>query len=200
MNYCTVAQLRAELGDDGAVLPETLLQKAVTAASRAVDGWCGRPPGAFGLSELTSRLYRPCDPVTVAVDDIGSREGLTVATDDDGDGVFETIWDATEYVLEPLNADTRGTAYAWQAITAVGARRWPCGSLRPALRVTARWGWSAVPDDVTAATILRAVALFKRKEAPYGVAEFGEFGPVRISRQDTDVISLLTPYRRWVVA
>lgn len=200
MDYCTVAQLRAELGDDGAVLPETLLQKAVTAASRAVDGWCGRPPGAFGLSELTPRLYRPCDPVTVAVDDIGSREGLTVATDDDGDGVFETIWDATEYVLEPLNADTRGTAYSWQTITAVGARRWPCGSLRPALRVTARWGWSAVPDDVTAATILRAVALFKRKEAPYGVAEFGEFGPVRISRQDTDVISLLTPYRRWVVA
>jgi hypothetical protein len=61
--------------------------------------------------------------------------------------------------------------------------------------VTARWGWSAVPAAVKTATVLRAVNLFKRKDAPHGVAGFDGFGVVRL-RQDPDVMVLLQPYAR----
>ena len=40
--YCTVDQVREELGDDGERLSLALLEKAVNATSRAVDAWTGR--------------------------------------------------------------------------------------------------------------------------------------------------------------
>lgn len=200
MDYCTVAHLREALSDSASSLPEALLQRAVSAASRAVDSWCGVPPATFApQATATPRLYYATCPERLDVDAFGSMDGLTVATDEDGDGVCETEWSAEDFIPGPLNADGYGVPYAWQWLTAAG-RRWPVGTLRPGVRVTARWGWSEVPEDIRTATIIRATAIFKRKEAPYGVAEFGEFGPVRISRNDPDVVALLTPYRRVVVA
>ena len=64
------------------------------------------------------------------------------------------------------------------------------------VRVTARWGWSAVPDAVNEACILRAAALYKRKEAPFAVAGFDGFGAVRLRAQDPDVSALLGSYIR----
>jgi hypothetical protein len=64
------------------------------------------------------------------------------------------------------------------------------------LQVTARWGWSSVPIEVYEACLLKAAALYKRRDSVQGVAGFGDFGVVRIGRSDPDVIDLLGPYRR----
>ena len=195
--YCTVEQVRAELSDDEANLSTPLIEKAVNAASRAVDRWCGR---RFWLDETpVARVYRPTESDWVPVHDIGSTDGLVVKTDTAGAGTWATTWDTTDYALGPDNADADGGAYAWWEIRAYG-QTFITGSSRPSLQVTARWGWSEVPDQVVEATLLRAVALFKRKETPYGVAEFGEFGPVRITRADPDVVDLLSPFRKVVLA
>lgn len=66
----------------------------------------------------------------------------------------------------------------------------------PTVQVTARFGWSAVPYQVNEATILKAASLFKRKDAPFGVAGFNEFGAVRITRKDPDVLELLSDFAR----
>jgi len=188
-DYCTVEQVRAELGDAASGLDATLLAKAVTAASRAVEDWCGRSAGFALDAAASARVYRPTGREVAVIDDIGSADDLTVET---WAGAW-TVLDADAYQLEPLNADT-ASAFAWNQLVALSAC-WPVDGRRATLRVTARWGWSQVPEQVEEATILRAVALFKRKETPYGVADFGEFGPVRIGQQDFDVISLLAPFR-----
>lgn len=192
--YCTAADIRAELGDDNSKLSEALIEKAVNAASRAVDKYCHR---RFWQDPApVARTYRACHPWHVDVDDISTSAGLVVKTDTGGDGTWSTTWQTGDYSLEPLNADTDGPAYAWWTIVSVGNQQFFSLPLRPSLQVTAQWGWSQVPDDVSEATILKAVSLFKRKDAPFGVAGFSDFGPVRISRKDPDVIDLLSGYVR----
>jgi hypothetical protein len=46
---------------------------------------------------------------------------------------------------------------------------------------------------VKQAVLLRAAALWKRKDAPYAVAGFGDLGLIRV-REDPDVVSLLSRY------
>lgn len=195
--YATVAELRAELADATASLDATQLQAALRAASRATDQWCGR---RFWQDPAPlPRRYRPCDPLILRVADIATQTGLVVAGDSAGDGSYADHWAAADWELEPLNADAGGGAYCWTRIVAVGSRGF-FAAVRPSVQVTARWGWSQVPDPVREATLLKAVGLYKRRDAPFGVAGFGEFGAVRITRQDPDVAALLAPYQLPMVA
>ena len=200
--YATVGELRASLGDDTRqALDAGQLEQALRAASRAVDEWCQRPGGKFWLDPAaTSRTYRPQDPYCAWIDDIGSSSGLVVKTDTTGDGTFATTWTASDYQLEPLNASVNGGAYAWWRLLAVGnqafpyLRTWGKGQ-RPTLQVTARHGWSQVPEPVREATLLKAARLYRRKDVPFGnELGGGDFGPIRITREDSDVISLLSPF------
>lgn len=190
--YATVAELREHFGDTNTTLPLALLERALNATSRAIDRHCGRR--FWQDPAVQAKVYRPPDSDVAWVDDISTTTGLIVKTDTTGDGTFATTWATTDYQLEPLNADTESTGYAWWRIAAVGDRLFPVHSLRTTLQVTAKFGWSAVPDDVTEACLLRAAAIFKRKEAVFGVAGFNGFGEVRITRRDPDVMELLHPH------
>jgi hypothetical protein len=192
--YCTVEEVRGQLGDIGDKLNTALLERAVSAASRAVDRYCGRR--FYQDQAPVARRFDPVDVYCALVDDISTKTGLVVQTDNLGTGTYATTLDPSDYRLEPLNAEQYGPAYSWTRI--VSQRPWlqSCtGPLSPPyLQVTARWGWSDIPDEVAEATILKAAALFSRKDAPFGIAGFGEFG-VRISRRDPDVVELLNPYQ-----
>lgn len=194
--YCTAAQLREHLGDPGGSLTSALLDRAVNASSRAIDRYCRR---RFWLdSGVATRTYDVRDPLCAYVDDIGSRTGLVVKIGTDGKTFPTTLTVGTDFILEPRNADqyasTDFDAYAfWQIRTLTGRRLYP-SYLGPTLSVTARFGWSAVPPEVEEACILKAASLFKRKDAPFGVAGFGEFGVVRIKPSDGDVVVLLADY------
>lgn len=190
--YCTRAELQQHFGDAGGKLDEDLLDRAINATSRAIDRHCGR---RFWQDSVTqAKVYRPRDTDIAWVDDISTTTGLAIATDTTGDGVYDTTWASTDYQLEPLNASTESVAYAYWRIVAIDRYLFPVHSLRTTLQITARFGWSAIPDEVTEACILRAAALFKRKEAVFGVAGFNGFGEVRITRRDPDVMELLHPY------
>jgi hypothetical protein len=61
--------------------------------------------------------------------------------------------------------------------------------------VTAKWGWAAVPDDVEQACRILVARFFKVREAPLGVAGFGDLGLIRV-RDDPTALGLLQPYPR----
>lgn len=201
--YATVAQLRAHLGDSGTVLTEALLERALNSTSRAIDRFTGR---RFWLdAAAVARYYTPdaLDAYELDVHDIGSTTDLVIATDTTGDGTYATTWASTDYQLEPLNAATGGdaTAYAWWRIVAIDRYTFPAASRRHTVRVTAKGGWSAVPVDVEMACLIKSSRLFERRNSPLGVtAGMGEFGPVRVSRSDPDVMDLLGPYVRMFAA
>lgn len=196
--YCSVDDVREHLGDTGGKLSGPVIERAINAASRAIDRYCGR---RFWQDAATSvRTYVPDDPGLCYVDDVSTASGLILKTDDGLSGSFTSTWTSVNYQLEPLNQDVvaagdTGTAYAWWKIRAIGSLSFPYSAFgRASVQVTARYGWSAVPDDVAQACIIKSVGLFRRKDAPFGVAGFDQFGAVRINRQDPDVVDLLAAY------
>ncbi|MFC8456442.1 hypothetical protein ACFUJ0_06100 [Streptomyces sp. NPDC057242] len=62
------------------------------------------------------------------------------------------------------------------------------------MRVGTRFGWPAVPDDITEAALIQAARLYRRKDSPEGVTGSAEWGVVRLSRRDPDVWNLIDPY------
>lgn len=191
--YCTVEDVRNQLKDSTSKLDTSLIEKAVAATSRAIDRYCGR---RFWQDPApVARMFDVWDSRLVDVFDISTSAGLVVKVDSGGDGTYATTWAGSDYQLRPLNADADGGAFSWRQLAAVGGKTFPVGMRGfPGLQVTARWGWSGVPDDVVEAAILKAVSLFMRKDAPFGVAGFGEFGAVRITKRDPDVADLLSPF------
>lgn len=191
--YCAVEDVRSQLTDTGSQLDTAALERAINATSRAIDKYCGRR--FWKDAAPVARVFEASDPHVLSVNDIASAAGLLVEVDSSGDGAFATTWASSDYQLKPLNADADGGAYSWSEIATAGGRCFPWfRNGRPGVRVTATWGWSEVPDQVVSAAILKAVGLFMRKDAPFGVAGFNEFGPVRITKRDLDVMDLLSPF------
>jgi hypothetical protein len=178
---------------------------AIAAASRSVDNYCQR---RFWLDTvLTARTFQPYDLLMLDLwcdgpgGDIGSLTGLTVACDTSGDGTYETVWSTTDFQPLPVNAPY---AYAeprpWTKLRAVGTKTFPWLvntwlTHLNRVQVTALWGWPEIPEDVITATKLKAARIFHRKDSVQGIAGFGEFGAVKLSRgEDSDAMLLLTPY------
>lgn len=203
MAYATLAELKgfvgipeADTGDD------TTLTLALDAASAQVDAFCDR---TFTVdAEVTTRLYAVANTGLVDIDPVASTTDLAVATDQDGDGTFETAWAIdVDYRLEPINAAAHGEP--WTRLVALGTRWFPKLRYRPGLSVTALFGWpgGTAPSAVKNAALIQASRLWKRKDAPFGVAGSVEFGSEMrlLAKLDPDVESLLRPYRRhWWVA
>lgn len=194
--YCTVANLREQLNDAVAQkLSLEILERAINATSRAIDDWCGRK--FWRDAEPSARTYRARDLDVLWTHDFSTLDGLVVETGRSG-STWSTTWAASDYdVIEhPRNADNAAKAWTGLIPADDGVQSLPLDGRGANVRVTARWGWAAVPPEVEQATVLRATAIFNRKDAVHGVAGFGDFGPVRIAKRDVDVIALLDPYQR----
>lgn len=130
---------------------------------------------------------------------MASLTGLVVATDDNDDGTFETTWTITvDFQVEPLNAAAAGEP--WTRLVAIGPRWFPRLEHRAGVQVTAKFGWpgGTPPAPVKHAVLIQASRLWKRKDAPFGVAGSAELGSELrlLAKLDPDVESLLRPYRR----
>lgn len=199
--YATVADLRLWLGDSAETLDVSLLERAINASSRAIDKHCNRR--FWADSVVTTREYVVDDCFHMYVDDISTSSGVIIKTDDGLTGAYAITWTTDDYRLNSFTdglspTNSSGTPYAFTSISAVGSRSFPKDwwrGERPTLQVTAKFGWSEVPDEVEEACLLKAALLFRRKDAPFGVAGFDGFGPVRITRNDPDVIDMLSPYK-----
>jgi hypothetical protein len=202
--YCTEDDLREQLGDlNQRNLSSRQLVRAVNAASRAVDNWTDR---RFWADEtpVTRLIYPQGDngyELWLGVD-IASSTGLAIATDPGGDGSYTNVFDTTDYRLWPYDATLAGSLYGgWWKLESSGRWRFDVRGINGRhgylpVQVTARFGWAFCPDPVEQATLLIAAQLFKRKDAPFGVAQFGDIAAVQIVRQDKDVQGLLMPYQR----
>ncbi len=186
--YATLATLKNQLG-----IPETddsrdgRLTRSLAAASRGIDRDTGRrfyltdTPTARIINPLR-RTYRDQDGDHLLTADIGSLTGLTVEV-----GAGPTFTDITQLVeAEPTDALDQGLPIT--SLLRSGA--WPTGG-GSRVRITARWGWPAVPVEVEQATLLQASRLAKRADSPEGVTGSAEWGVVRVSRIDPDVHALI---------
>lgn len=203
--YATLAELKAFVGiPSGDTLDDTVLQLALDSAAGQIEGYCDRVFTADSVA--TTRWYEATLGGYVTVDPISTTTGLVVATDDNGDGTAETTWTLnTDFRLEPINAALGSPPAPWTRLVALGTRWFPRLQYRPGVSVTAKFGWpGTVPPQIKEATLIQASRLFKRKDAPFGVAGSVEFGSeMRLLNEiDRDAQNLVRPFRRnwWVVA
>jgi hypothetical protein len=170
---------------------DDLLEQALATASRAIETFAGGR--VFNADATASARTFPvrgrslcvADGERLLVDDISTTTGLIVEI-----GTGSTFTAVTDYEVGPENAISRG----WPITSLLRLGGTWSSSVRPRVRVTAKWGWPAVPDQVVQATLIQASRLYKRKDSPEGVMGNAEWGTVRVSRVDPDVQALLQPF------
>lgn len=211
--YCSVALYRqivtkTDAGDDA------VIDGDLRAVSRLIDRWTGR---FFGQdAAAVARVYAvPLDPnlayrdpffVTpwnapassrpIEVDDVATATGLLVRTDTNQDGTFPgPDWATTDYLLEPTNA---GVGPEPAPYTRIVLPSWSAQSPAPGerVRVTAVWGWPAVPDAVVRACAHLTGIL--RLETPRATSRVDEMGQVvNTSREAQSIVrDLVKAYKR----
>jgi hypothetical protein len=189
MAYTTRALVKASLGIPTAVTTEdSAIDAAILAADASIDQYCGR---TFEATANAVRVYQPTSAFLVYCDDLASTT-VTVKTDDDDDGIYETTLTAnTDYIVY-------GNTAPYRLIKNVNGG-WPLSYYgRPTVQITGTFGYAAaVPSTVKQAALLLASRLYQRKASPLGfqAGVVSELGPVRISRNDPDVAAMLAGLR-----
>lgn len=192
--YVTSTELKATLALTGTTFADADVAVAVEAASRDVDAICGRRFWA-DTDATQVRYYTPLTPVAVHTDDIVTLTSLVI--DRDGDGTFDETWtENTDFTLEPLNAVADGWPRWIVRAHPRGSYTFP--GLPRSVKVTGKFGWSAVPPAVEQATSLLASRFLTRaRMAPLGIVQIGvDGGAGRVPRVDPDVMELLARYVR----
>jgi len=172
---------------------DSSLQYAIAASAGFINEYCGQ---AFNRVTET-RTFVPHDIWLLNTDPLVSVSALNI--DRDGDGVFEEPWvQGTDYQLRlgprQYNVNTLGVARPYRQVQVLQSGRLfpfllPYGR-QDKVQIIGTWNWPAVPWQVAEANRILAAQIFKEKDAPFGVAGFGDLGIVRISSSPTLVMML----------
>jgi hypothetical protein len=161
--YMSVDQLQSAIGDTTiGHIPEH--ERAIEAASRQIDLWCGRY--FYQDTVASARLYNAEDRTKVCTGDFATTSGVIVQTDDDNDGVFEVTWTSGQWQAQPF---VRYNNWPFTSVTTTTrTREFPVSGRRPSIQVTAQWGWASVPVAVAQACELVAILYYQSKDSSAG--------------------------------
>lgn len=195
--YVTVQALKSRLGITN-TSDDYELHAACFSVSRQIEQWCDRlfwrtlstevrtfvPEGWYKL-----RMPAFCDIVSLS----------SLKTDASGDGVFETTWDPSEYVLWPRNPQAAPELRPYEEIRVVGTKVFPIifpgiVAHEDRVQITGTFGWPGIPWGVRQAALALAAEAYKSKDAPFGVAGEGEF--VTRLGDNKRALGFLQPYKR----
>lgn len=168
---------------------DTKILRALNGASRGIDRITGR---RFWLDDAPSSRDLTMDGRVTTTQsgeqllmlngwDIATSAGLTVALGSYG-GFFTPL---TTFATYPDRALVDGRPIEG-IVQPVGIWIQLPGSR---VRITAQWGWPAVPDDIQQATLILARRLFNRKDSPSGVMGTPDW-VVNLAKSDPDVVML----------
>lgn len=209
-DYATRDELKVQLrivdsaGDPltSPIAEDDALDLALTAASRAIDRECHRQ---FGVEATTAtRYYTPdCGFMidgysALPIDDVQSTTSMVISVDTAGVYTYTgTLTLGTDVELWPRNAAADGKPWTHLLVKPNAVTYWPLH--QDAVRVVAKFGWTAVPAVVHQACLIQAARFFVRRDSAYGVAGSPDVGSeVRLlARLDADVALLLQSVKRY---
>jgi hypothetical protein len=199
--YVTVEEMRNYF-KWAATQPHNLdddIADAVASATEEVNLFCGRQ---FNRSETaTPRHYRPSSAGALTVDDFWTLDDFKIESDTGYEAAPWAEYNAAGLSFYPLDGImdgqvgwpynelrvSRGAGFHY-----VSRRSYGSSSI---LRVTAKWGWEAVPAAVKQATKIIAAQNFRLSDTPLGVAGMeGKFGGIVHVKDMPQVASKLKRY------
>lgn len=196
--YVQPEEIKTALTAAGTTYLDRDLERAIKSASRAMDRLCGRR--FFTTTSDETRRFTAVIPRKVDLVDVLSI--TSVATDEDGDGTYETSWTSSDYTLAPYNFALDSRPYTHLVVRPTASRRLPVG-IPAGVRVIGKFGWDAPPDEIVQCTTILAVQMLQRvRMAPWGVIAVGldQSSAFRLARHDAQIMSLSEDYRRSVIA
>lgn len=190
--YATLPELHAWLGvPDSKTDKDAEWIRRLASSAQDINRWCHRQ---FGRAEVATTRKFTSDRGGIDTHDFWTDEDLEVVPY--LGQTAGTPWDVATLELEPLDG----------IVDMVPG--WPfsriCGGLgghplmanlfyaASKVRVTAKWGWADVPENVNTANLILASSDNKAKDTPFGVAGFGDYA-VRI-RSNPIAQEKLDPY------
>jgi hypothetical protein len=172
-DYASLSDLRNHLGYEASDTDDdALLALALGDASRFIERYAERRFYVNSADEV--RYVTAIDPYELRGLDIVSI--TTLATDADGDRVYETTWATTDFDLLPFNAVLDGEPYSSIGIPPAGRYTFP--SVAKGVKITGKFGYSAVPSPIKGACLLLAAYIFKLKDNPLGISANTEVGQI----------------------
>lgn len=192
--YATLAQLKVQMGiPDSNTARDVDLTRKLASSAQDINLWCHRQ---FGRAEsATTRRFR-AGPSGVDVHDFWTEDDLVITPYSMGQA--GTAWDLAQVTLEPLDGvvnQVPGWPYTRICLPYADHPLY-VAAIRTTgyeVRVTAKWGWEITPENITTSNLMLAAMDDKAKDAPFGVAAFGDFA-TRI-RSNPMVQEKLEPYR-----
>ena len=191
MTYANLAQVRVglhvpETGGWSEVGTEEALEVIAAAADYAIDKLCGVDPNGFLPPEsVSTRKYWARSERLIITDDIATRDDVVIHNQTSGQALI--LHDDWRWVSEPNAVDA-----GW------GIRRLPRyvrgWYVDDEIRVTAMFGWPAVPPALLMAANALCRRMFASQELPLGIIEAGDMA-MRIARNDPTVMAALTGLR-----
>lgn len=183
MTYISFSDFKETLSLYGTSHADDDIIRALASASKAIDRHCGR---TFDVATTQTRLYRPDTSTLIRVDDV--QTVTEFAHDSQNNGTYSDVRASGTYSLRPFNALADDVPFT--------SIRLISGTVSNTVRITGSFGWADTPPEVLDATVMIAAAILKRvREAPFGVATFGDEtrSAMKIAALDTQVKGLLSP-------
>ena len=187
-SYCTTADVIAQLNATEAALAtanSALLSSKIEAVSREIDDFCGR-----WFHVITGdRLLSPVDGNRIVLFNqtppLDCLELTALAVDADGDGIFETAWEAGDWQLWPFDDSPKSRIVRSPSCS----KSFVLSDLAPTVKATGKWGFAAaVPVRVKECAIALAAIDWKQRGGLEMKSEaFGaDYRFTRASEQDRE--------------
>jgi hypothetical protein len=180
-DYCTIGELKARLWPTGSTpdnLDDNNLHDVITSVSRMIDEYTGTRFYTTAADE--TRYYSTKDSHSVWIDQAISVTSL--ATDDEADRTYSTVWTASDYELWPYNASALRHPYCRIDKMPLGNYSFP--STLKGVKVVGKFGYdsSTAPENtleiIKDQCLIQCVLDFKLKDTPFGVMGAAENGQV----------------------
>jgi hypothetical protein len=173
--YATLDDLKSYLGMQEDTRFETSQQTALESVSDEIEQYCNRQFNKATVA--TAREFPIFYAGYVDVDDFWNTTDLVI----ESGPPYAGNYGPTDFDLYPLNGVVDGQA-GWpyskiKALPTGSPVRFVPGSR---LRITAQWGWAAVPSPIKQACLIMSAATFQSKDAPFGVVGSDQWGSIRV--------------------
>ena len=198
-DYCTAAEVKAAMPDGnwGADY-DALLALLAARASRAIDRYTKREPGAYAVAADTTRYFTAEDPIELYIGELAAAP-TTVSIAEAGDLTDLTALASADYILEPYNALAEGLPYNFIRLDVLNGdwAYWP--GFQKSVVIVGKFGYSAtVQDDVKQASIIQCARWFKRGQQGFqdtgAITELGQLTYVK--NIDPDVMLMVDFLRK----
>jgi hypothetical protein len=172
------------------VADEVEIEGARLAAESVVNSYCQR---TFTVpTAATTRTFVASDGYVIVVPDIESTTDLVII--DNGSTIAAAAYqlEISPGVTGPIGVS--GRTWPYTQIRRVSGTWWRDSDYEDTLSITARWGWPAIPPEVTLATKLLARDFLLARDTAFGIVQVGDFSR-RVAANGV-VETLLSPLRR----